>query len=162
MCRVLAWPLDPHPPHPGENYYYRFSCTLLPTTRIPVGDNDPRAGKQPGVRLFQHLPDVGSPHQCRHHRKRHKPLVQHGRRRCRQEDANGRGERVHAIQEGVHRKCRVQIVGNLGTGNPLGTGGARTPRGVPIEPVGWTNKTTFGSLKEKQDPGVREERRRQN
>lgn len=69
-----------------------------------------RTGKRRRVRFLQHLLDAGTPDERRHHRKRHKPLVEHGRRRRGPEDAAGRDQRVHAIPKGM-QVCPCHLSG---------------------------------------------------
>lgn len=86
-------------------------------TKPPLGgvgwlvdyENYSRAGKRLRVHFLQRLPDAGSPDQCRHHRKRHEPLVEHGCRRRGQEDAAGRDKRLHAVPKGGDKVCGLRL-----------------------------------------------------
>ena len=73
---------------------------MLETTKLSVGLYISRTGKRHPVRVLQRVLDAGSPDQCRHHRKRHEPLVEHGRRGGRQKDTNGWDKRLHAVPKG--------------------------------------------------------------
>ena len=73
---------------------------MLETTKLSVGLYISRTGKRHPVRVLQRVLDAGSPDQRRHHRKRHEPLVEYGRRGGRQKDTNGWDKRLHAVPKG--------------------------------------------------------------